>query len=156
MSAMKIYGNDEILKKCYPQNTQKNEKTPNADFNNILKESVENSTQKPSKIQPSTLMDPVSAIRSNPLSTQDKNLTVERIDQLLNLLENYRRQLRNRQVTLRTLEPVMNTIAKEKDQLSRVLDSMPNEDRLKDILNQTLITASLELIKYNRGDYITS
>jgi len=50
----------------------------------------------------------------------------------------------------------MNTIAKEKDQLSRVLDSMPNEDRLKDILNQTLITASLEVIKFNRGDYITS
>jgi hypothetical protein len=153
---MKIYGNDEILKNGYPQNTQKNEKTPNADFKNILKESVENSTQKPSKIQPSTLMDPVSAIRSNPLSTQDKNITVERIDHLLNLLENYRRQLRNRQVTLRTLEPMMNTIAKEKDQLSRVLDSMPNEDGLKDILNQTLITASLEVIKYNRGDYITS
>lgn len=153
---MKIYGNDEILKKCYPQNAQKNEKTPHADFKNILKESVENSTQKPSKIQPSALMDPVSAIRSNPLSTQDKSITVERIDRLLNLLENYRRQLRNRQVTLRTLEPVMNTIAKEKDQLSRVLDSIPNEDRLKEILNQTLITASLEVVRYNRGDYITS
>jgi hypothetical protein len=50
----------------------------------------------------------------------------------------------------------MNTIAKEKDQLSAVLDSMPNEDGLKDILNQTLITASLEGIKFNRGDYITS
>ncbi|MCK5418368.1 MAG: hypothetical protein KAI93_07680, partial [Desulfobacterales bacterium] len=77
-------------------------------------------------------------------------------ENLLNLLENYRQQLENPNVTLRTLEPVMNTIAKEKDQLSAVLDSMPNEDRLKDILNQTLITASLEVIKFNRGDYITS
>ena len=153
---MKIYGNDEILKKYCPQNTQKTEKTPNADFKNILKESVENSTKKPEKIQPPNLMDPISAIRFNPLSTQDKSITVERIHHLLNLLENYRRQLNNRQVTLKTIEPAMNTIAEEKDQLSRVLDSMPNEDRLKDILNQTLITASLEVIKFNRGDYITS
>ena len=67
---MKIYGDNEILKESYPQKPQKNEKTPNADFKNILKESVENSTKNPSKIQPSTLMDPVSAIRFNPLSAQ--------------------------------------------------------------------------------------
>ena len=153
---MKIYGDNGILKESYPQKTQKSEAKPNADFKNILKESVENSTENPSKIQPSTLMDPVSAIRFNPLSTQDKNIMVERIDNLLNLLDNYRQQLSDPHVTLRTLEPVMNTIAKEKDQLSGVLDSMPNEDGLKHILNQTLITASLEVIKFNRGDYITS
>ncbi|NOQ20268.1 MAG: hypothetical protein GQ571_09905 [Desulfobacterales bacterium] len=153
---MKIYGNDEILKNGYLEKTPKNERTTDADFKNILKESVENSTKNPPEIQPTTLLDPVSAIRFNPLSTQDKNITVERVENLLNLLENYRQQLENPNVTLRTLEPVMNTIAKEKDQLSAVLDSMPNEDRLKDILNQTLITASLEVIKFNRGDYITS
>ena len=153
---MKIYGDNGILKESYPQKTQKSEATPNADFKNILKESVENSTENPSKIQPSTLIDPVSAIRFNPLSTQDKNITVERIDNLLNLLDNYRQQLSDPHVTLRTLEPVMNTIAKEKDQLSGLLDSMPNADGLKHILNQTLITASLEVIKFNRGDYITS
>lgn len=153
---MKIYGNDEILKNAYPEKTPKNEQATDADFKNILKESVENSTKNPPEIQPTTLLDPVSAIRFNPLSTQDKNITVERVENLLNLLENYRQQLENPNVTLRTLEPVMNTIAKEKDQLSAVLGSMPNEDRLKDILNQTLITASLEVIKFNRGDYITS
>lgn len=151
---MKIYGDNEILKESYPHKTQKNEKTPNADFENILKESVENATKNPSKIQPSTLMDPVSAIRFNPLTPQDKSITVERIHKLLNLLDNYRQQLSDPHVTLRTLEPVMNTIAKEKDQLSGLLDSMPNEDGLKHILNQTLITASLEVIKFNKGDYI--
>jgi len=153
---MKIYGDNGILKESYPQKPQNNEETPNADFKNILKESVEKSTESPSKIQPSTLMDPVSAIRFNPLSTQDKNITVERVHNLLNLLDNYRQQLSDPHVTLRTLEPMMNTIAKEKDQLSGLLESMPNDDGLKHILNQTLITASLEVIKFNRGDYITS
>jgi len=153
---MKIYGDNEILKEGYPQKPQKSEITPNADFKDILKESVENAPENPPKTQPSTLMDPVSAIRFSPLAPQDKNITVERIHNFLNLLDNYRQQLNDTRVTLRTLEPVMNTIAKEKDQLSGLLDSLPNEDGLKHILNQTLITASLEVIKFNRGDYINS
>jgi len=153
---MKIYGNDGIIKENYPQDTQKNEKTPDADFQNILKESVENSAKNPPKIQSSTLMDPVSAIRFDPLAPQDKTITIERVHNLLNLLDKYRKQLSDPHVTLRTLEPLMNTIAKEKDQLSGLLESLPNADGLKQILNQTLITASLEFIKFNRGDYITS
>jgi len=82
--------------------------------------------------------------------------SVERVDNLLNLLDNFRKQLADPQVTLRSIEPVMNTIVKEKEQMSSVLDSLTNEDGLKDIVNRTLITASLEVIKYYRGDYITS
>jgi hypothetical protein len=51
---------------------------------------------------------------------------------------------------------VIKTIEKEKEQLSSVMESLPNEDALKDIVNRTLITASLEVMKYNRGDYIAS
>jgi hypothetical protein len=153
---MKIDGNDEILKSGYTAKTPKDEQITDADFKNILKESVEKSTENPSKIQPTTLLDPISAIRFNPLSPQEKNITVERVENLLNLLENYHQQLKDPHVTLRTLQPILNTIAEEKDQLSAKLDTISNEDGLKDILNQTLVTASLEVIKFNRGDYITS
>lgn len=154
---MKIDGNDEILKSGdYTAKTPKNEPTTDADFKNILKESIEQPAENPSEIQPKTLLDPISAIRFNPLSPQDKNITLERVENLLNLLENYRQQLKDPNVTLRTIEPIMNSIAAEKDQLSAKLDEIPNENRLKDILNQTLITASLEVIKFNRGDYVTS
>jgi ABC-type transporter Mla subunit MlaD len=101
-------------------------------------------------------MDPISAIRIDPLSSQDKNIAVERIDNLINLLDKYRRKLGDPHVTLRTLEPVIGTIEKEKDQLSGLLETLPKEDGLRDVLNQTLITASLEVIKFNKGDYITS
>jgi hypothetical protein len=72
------------------------------------------------------------------------------------LLDDYRKQLADPAITLRSIEPLMNSIIKEKDQLSSLLDSIPNDDGLKDIVNRTLITASLEVIKFNRGDYITS
>jgi uncharacterized protein YhaN len=101
-------------------------------------------------------MQPVSAIEFQPLSPDNKRITIERLDHLLNLLDDYRKQLADAQVTLRRIEPLMNTIEKEKEQLSSVLDSLASEDGLKDIVNRTLITASLEVMKYNRGDYITS
>lgn len=153
---MKIHGNDEILKNHYADKTQKNESKQPAEFERILKESVENSTPNPAKTQSTDQMRPVSAVRLNMLSRQDTSGTVKRVDNLLNLLDRYRQQLANPRVTLRTIEPVMNKIAKEKEQLSATLDSLPNADGLKDILNQTLITATLEIIKFNRGDYIPS
>jgi hypothetical protein len=153
---MKINGSDEIIKNGFADKTVRKEQAQNDDFKNILKASVERTAHHPAKIQSPTLMHPVSTIQVHPLSLENKHVTVERVDNLLNLLDNYRKQLADPQVTLRSIEPVINTIVKEKEQLSSVLNSLTNEDGLKDIVNRTLITASLEVIKYNRGDYITS
>lgn len=153
---MKINGNNEIIKGAYPDKSQKNEQNQNAEFKDILKASVERAAQDKPEIHASTPMNPVSPIRFSPPLLEDKELTLKRIDNLLNLLENYQKRLSDPQATLRSMEPVMNTIAKEKEQLSSVLDSLPEEDGLKDIINRTLITASLEIAKYYRGDYIDS
>ena len=53
---MKIDGNDEILKSGYNPKTPKNEQAYEADFNHILKESVEKSTETPLETQPTTLL----------------------------------------------------------------------------------------------------
>ena len=153
---MKINGSDEIIKNSFAEKTLQREQDQKDDFKNILKASVERSVHHQEKIKSPLLANSVSAIRFHPLSPENKRLTVERVDNLLNLLDNYRDQLADPQVTLRRIEPVINMIEKEKEQLSSVLDSLPNEDGLKDIVNRTLITASLEVIKYNRGDYIAS
>ena len=153
---MKINGSDEIIKNSFAEKTIQREQDQKDDFKNILKASVERSVHHQEKIKSPLLANPVSAIWFHPLSPENKRLTVECVDNLLNLLDNYRDQLADPQVTLRNIEPVINMIEKEKEQLSSVLDSLPNEDGLKDIVNRTLITASLEVIKYNRGDYIAS
>jgi hypothetical protein len=153
---MKINGSDEIIKNGFADKAIQKEQDQKEEFKNILKASVERTAHHAGKIQAPALTNPVSAIRFHPLSPENKSVTVERVDNLLNLLDNYRKQLADPQVTLRNIEPVINSIAKEKEQLSSVLDSLTNEDGLKDIVNRTLITASMEVIKYNRGDYITS
>ena len=153
---MKINGSDEIIKSGYTDKPVRKEQALNDDFKNILKASVERTAQHQAKTQSPALMQPISAIKFQPLSPETNSITIDRLDNLLNLLDNYQKQLADPQVSLRRIEPLMNTIEKEKEQLSSVLDSLASEDGLKDIVNRTLITASLEVIKYNRGDYITS
>lgn len=151
---MKINGNDEIIKNGFADKTLRSQQDRKDDFKNILKASVERTMPDTGKIQSSSLANPVSAIRFQAPSPENKRLTIEHVDNLLNLLDNYRIQLADPQVTLRSMEPVIKMIDKEKEQLSSVLDSLAEADGLKDIVNRTLVTASLEVMKYNRGDYI--
>jgi len=153
---MKIDGNNEIIKSIYPDKAQGSQQASDTDFKNILKESVEKSVRHATQIQSPSAMNAISAVRFSPESLQNKVSTIRRIDNLINLLDDYRKQLADPTITLRSIEPVMKTIIKEKDQLSSLLGALPDEDGLKDIANRTLITASLEVIKYTRGDYITS
>ena len=153
---MKITGIDEIINNGNANKTTRKQGAEGNAFKNILKSSLERTGQHPAKVQRPSSINPVSAARLQPLSPAIRNATVERVDHLLNLLDNYRKQLADPTMTLRKIEPVMNTIIEEKEQLASLLDSLAGEEELKDIVNQTLITASLEAIKYNRGDYITS
>lgn len=151
---MKIDGNNDIASSVFPDKTTQKDSTPDSEFKDILKASVERSQHNAAPVQAPTHASPVGAIRFAPLSPEARETTVERLDNLLNLLDQYRDQLADPKVTLRQIEPLLDTIAKEKEQMSTVLNSMPDEDGLKDIVHRTLITTSLELMKYNRGDYI--
>jgi hypothetical protein len=153
---MKISGNNEIIKCISLDKSRPSGQAANTDFKNILNESVAKSAPQATRLHSPSSLNALSAIRFNPESPQDKASAIRRVDSFLNLLDDYRRQLADPAVSLRSIEPVMKTIIKEKEQLSSLLDSLPNVDGLKDIVNRTLITASLEVIKYNRGDYITS
>ncbi|MBW2486601.1 MAG: hypothetical protein JRE72_04205, partial [Deltaproteobacteria bacterium] len=94
------------------------------------------------------------AIRPTSLSPEAREAAVKRLDNLLDLLEQYRDQLADPKVTLRQIAPLLNTIDKKQEQLSALLKGMPDEDGLKDIVHRTLIATSLEVMKFNRGDYI--
>jgi len=151
---MKIDGNKEIIKSSYPDKSQGSEKASNTDFKNILKESVEKSSRSATQTQALSSINPSAAVGFKPELPDDKFSAINRAENLIDLLDDYRKQLADPAITLRSIEPLMKTIIKEKDQLSSLLDSIPNDDGLKDIVNRTLITASLEVIKFNRGDYI--
>jgi hypothetical protein len=95
-------------------------------------------------------------LQQKPSSAPKIQVTIERIENLLDILEKYRQQLADPEVTLKNIDPIMKNMMKEKENLAPVLDSLPDSDGIKDIANQTLLTASLEITKFYRGDYISS
>jgi hypothetical protein len=153
---MKIDGNNEILRNTVAGKAGPKEVNSDAEFKDILKASVEQSKEQPAKIESALQPNPIAAIRFTPVSPESKNINVESVDNLLELLDQYKDQLADPTVTLKTIEPLLNTIAKERDQLAGDLENLPKGDRLQDIAHRTLITASLEVMKFNRGDYITT
>jgi len=47
-------------------------------------------------------------------------------------------------------------MTREMENLAPVLDSLPADDKLSNILNETLVNVSLEISKFYRGDYISA
>ena len=84
----------------------------------------------------------------------DKQFTLDRIENLIGLLDQYRHKLADPGITLKNIDPIIRKIDQETENLAPVLDSLPEDEDLKKIINQTLVTASLEVSKFYRGDYI--
>jgi len=151
---MKIHHNDEILKNAYPQKIEKDERTLDREFGAVLKEAVENSSKVDAEDQKPSI-NTVSEIQFNTFLSGEKIPMVDRVEKYLDLLDEYRQKLANPQVTLKDIYLLINEMEVGKQSLIPVLNSLPDGDGLKDILNQALMTSSLEIIKFNRGDYLT-
>ena len=149
---MKIEHNENIQKSLYTDVNNKNEKTQDADFKAVLKNEVEQSSNVISQNQKMPSISSISPIQLNMLSpTQNKSI-IERVENLLNILDEYQEKLKDPGISLKEIDPVIKQMEKEKKNLAPVLDLIVEGDGLKNILNQTLVTSSLETIKFNRGD----
>ena len=152
---MKIHPNDEIFKNGYPEKVKKNEKTEHKDFGAIFRQIIQKSSKLNTGAQKPAIINNVSPIKFNTFSPAEKIPIMDRLERFLDILDEYHQKLGNPQVTLRNIYPTINRMEVEKESLIPVLNSLPDRDELKDILNHALITASLEAIKFNRGDYLT-
>ena len=79
---------------------------------------------------------------------------VEKIEQFFNLLESYTKALSDPKKNLRDIAPLIKSIESEKEKLAGLGESLPDGDILKDIVNQAAILANVEVLKFNRGDYL--
>lgn len=153
---MKIQGNDNIVKSVISPNVSGNVQPAGNGFQELLKEAVNDGSAPEIERSPNTLLGSLSPIQLNPASIPNNNVIAERIDKFLGLLDNYRRSLGDPQLTLKKVDAVVKELDNEKERLQPILDTMPEGDRLKDVLNQTLVTAATEIMKFKRGDYVSS
>lgn len=151
---MKIHNNDPILKNLYPETKTAPQPPADKEFGAILKESVENVKKEDTAPCQTTFINPLTGVQMSPSSKVDKQFTVDRIENLIGLLDQYRHKLADPGITLKNIDPIIRKIDRETQNLAPVIDSLPEDEDLKNIINQTLVTASLEVGKFYRGDYI--
>ena len=152
---MKIDPNQEIVKSVYPHKTSGPDKPVDDKFGAMLKDAVNNDHSKTSteNVKPQ-MISSISNIQFNPLLAVQDNPIIERTENFLNILEEYRNKLLDPQATLKDIHPLIQRMESEKETLTPVLNSLPPGDGLKDILNDALVNSEAEVIKFNRGDYV--
>jgi hypothetical protein len=79
---------------------------------------------------------------------------IERTERLLDILDEYQKKLASPEFTLRDIAPLIDEMAVGNEHLASAANSLNEADEFKNILNQVIITSSVEIIKFNRGDYV--
>ncbi|MCF8067353.1 MAG: hypothetical protein K9L30_02085 [Desulfobacterales bacterium] len=142
-----------VIAKTHFVNTQK--KTTAADkFQQTLDKAAARETAGTAANQPVGSLGEIASVMFNQVKTPTENIMNKTIN-LLNLLDNYSKDMENPENTLKDLEPLIDEINNNALELNlEAGDTLEKDDRLKDIATQTAITASVEYMKFKRGDYV--
>lgn len=77
-----------------------------------------------------------------------------RLEDFLNLLDGYRQKLADPRISLKGLDPLVREMQTQVEQLAPLGDSLPQGNGLKDVIQRTLVAASVEILRFRRGDYL--
>lgn len=144
----------EILKNTEHQKTGRDKQTTEDIFHDILQETINKSSNPEERTMMSPPVHNISNIQFNSIPTINKAQNIEQVERFLNVLDNYNNKLGDPDSTLKDIYPLVTTMESETDKILPFLDSLSDEDELKDVLNRAVITATVEVIKFNRGDYL--
>ena len=111
----------------------------------------------PSEIQknPPQALGEIASVRTIQIPAQS-DLVSGSTEKLLELLDSLSSQLQDPGVSLKHMAPVLETIHNKADQLVKETRSLGSDHAgLREIANQTAVTAQTEYIKFQRGDYLS-
>ena len=105
--------------------------------------------------------EPVAAAMSLPAALQIRAAdpvsaaaAANRVESVLDLLEDYRQKLGDPRVELKALDRAVREVEKGMEALKPAAGGLPENDGLKEIVNRALVAASVEIVKFRRGDYL--
>ena len=153
---MKILNNEQVLNTFQHELKTKAQPPAGREFGAILKDTVKNTTTAALAPSQTTFINPLPGSQSASLSSSDPQFAANRIEGMIDLLDRYRQKLADPRITLKQIDPVIKEMTLEMENLAPLLDSLPADEGLKNVLNQTLVTVSLEISKFYRGDYISA
>ena len=90
-----------------------------------------------------------------PAPVDSKKNVIEHGDKLLNLLDDYARQLNDPGKTLKDIGPLVEKIEKEVSLIeTQATATVKNDQKLEAIIKDLAVTANVAVLKFHRGDYI--
>jgi hypothetical protein len=152
--AMKIDNNDPIMKGRPSQGAANSQPAGQQEFGKILKDTVENIQKADGEPRQTAFINPLASVWRPARNSADPEFAIDRIENMIDLLDQYRHKLADPEMNLKQIDPIINEIVRENDNLTSLADSLPAADGLKSILERTMVTASLEVTKFYRGDYL--
>jgi len=153
---MKILNNEQVSKIFQYESNSKAQPPADKEFGAILKETVKNTTTAVLAPLQSTYINPLAGLQPVSSSSSAHRFTANSVEDMINLLDRYREKLADARATMKQIDPVIREMTREMETLTPVLDSLSADDGLNTILNETLVTVSLEISKFYRGDYISA
>jgi len=151
---MEIDPNEKILTSVYPEKNRKTEPSSDGKFGKIYEQLIEASHETEVRSDETQAITHVPGMQMNAFQSEVEMTVIERAERLLDLLGEYQQKLANPAFTLRDISPLIDELKADNKRLVSSVKSLSEEDELKNILNQITVAASVEIIKFNRGDYV--
>jgi hypothetical protein len=156
IQTMKIQSNEQIVQTYLPEPKAEAKLKAGKEFVSIFKRAVENTPTETVTARQTMFVTPTKGLQPISPAQVNHSFTFRNIEEMLNLLDQYRDKLADPQVTLKQIDPYIMEMNRGIETLAPMLEKLPTGDGLRNILNQTMVTMSLEISKFFRGDYISS
>ena len=152
---MKINPYTDVSKNAAVPKSQKDSVPAGKDFNALFKEALGDQAATETAAAASSAVHSLSGVRLNALPAAGSVTPVEDVGRLLELLDKYQARLADQQVSLRDLKPLVDAIESQAKTIKPTAEKLDQGDRLRGIIDEALVAANLEVIKFNRGDYLS-
>ncbi len=132
-------------------------KNPEKTDGDLFKQTLDNALDK-TQSQKNMSVNSLGEVRSvafNTINYEDDSSLVSKSEDLLNLLDEYSNELNDGGKSLRDLEPLVSELKENATELMEdILGDEGSDPDLKRHAAQCAIIASVEALKYERGDYV--
>lgn len=151
---MKIDGSHDIpaVAKQNIRNSNKNQTT--ASFDAVLQNSIQHSGSHSEAVKSSSVQPSIGPASLKGLSSFSNPPELQATQRLLDNLEAYQQLLADPKADLRMIEPVVGQMALQAKNAGALLDRMPENHPLREILEESLENISQEVERYNAGYYV--
>jgi len=146
---------NSIHENAVTQTGQRSSAKPAGDFRGSLETALVRNSEGTAEGGRAAALGEPQAAHFNSVVTSATNDIAGQTDSLLDLLESYAEGLENPGTTLKDLAPLLDRIRDGAQELMSSTDSDTSaDDELRALATQTALTANIEYLKFQRGDYL--